>query len=119
MFTPPHNEPIINDRIARYKVEGNIGYDIGRLDLDLAIKAWGLNKWQRGIGSGWKSWQNTDWGLEKIRLDCTMGLGIRVWLGFQLYVEGTKARYIYGDQPKNYPDKYWLMTGVRWVYAKH
>ena len=113
-LVPPHNEPILGDRIARYKAEIEAGAEWKRLTLDLDTKLWGLNQWQRNIGSGWDAWENTEWGgLDGYRWETNAKLGFRIYKGFGLVWESQRNRYI-DYTPKNFPDKYWNIVGIRW-----
>ena len=79
-FAPPHNEPVVGEHVARYKIEGDAGIRIWRIDVDGNAKVWFLNRWDPPdvVGHGFPTaWENSRWGAESIRLDWTVKAGIR------------------------------------------
>jgi hypothetical protein len=69
-FAPPHNDPVVGDRVARYRVQVEPNLEIGWLRYRLRFNAWGVNRWQSvdKVGGGLDSWSNSDWSVEKWRL---------------------------------------------------
>lgn len=68
-FAPPHNEPIIGNRVARYRLQVEPTVKFGWLRYRLMINAWGVNRWQQGcvVGDGMSAWENSDWSVERWR----------------------------------------------------
>ena len=116
-FTPPHNEPIIQDKIARYKLEGDFGFRYWRIDLDVNTKVWFLNDWQTPdeVGHGFPTaWENTNWNFNGSRLDFNVKLGMRVYDRLQVFVEHYQYEYLSGSKPASHASEYYWMTGLRW-----
>lgn len=112
-FTPPHNEPVIGDYVARYKIEGNAGVRVWRFTLDTDVKAWFLQDWRppNVVGHGFPTaWRNSDWGFEKARIDYNAKLGFDLFGGWQAFVEHNRWSIIEEDRH----DYYW-MTGFRYI----
>lgn len=79
-FVPPHNEPVIGDRVARYRAELTSSISWGRIQWEPKITAWGVNKWRSTatIGNGADAWRNSDYSVETWRVSHTQNLSI--WL---------------------------------------
>ncbi len=119
-FTPPHNEPIVQDMVARYKAEadGSIRF-WRRVTLDANVKAWFLQDWRRPeiVGHGFPdAWRGSDWNFERVRLDYNLKLGVDVYGGWQAFVEHNKWDYLTAAAPSSHVSEYYWMTGVRYRY---
>lgn len=80
MMAPPHNEPVVGDKVARYRSEMKASVRWGRLQWEPKITAWGLNTWRatNRIGNGTNAWKNSDYSIEKVRVSHTQNLSL--WL---------------------------------------
>ena len=116
-FAPPHNEPVVNDQVARYKVEGDGSIRFWkRMTFDANLKFWFLQDWRTGevVGHGFPdAWRGSDWNFERVRMDYNLKLGIDIVGPFQAFVEHNKWAYVSESKPSNISDYYWI-TGIRW-----
>jgi len=118
-FAPPHNEPIVGDKVARYKLEGNGGLLIGPVTFDVNAELWGLNQWDspNAVGHGFPdAWRNSRWGVETARLDWTMTLGYYLTKKTQAYIEHNRWDYVGGAIPSSHISEYYWMVGLRYIY---
>jgi hypothetical protein len=116
-FTPPHNEPVVQDMVARYKAEldTNIRF-LKRFTFDTNAKLWFLQNWRTGevVGHGFpEAWRNSDWNFERVRLDYNLKLGVDIYGPIQAFVEHNKWAYVTESKPSKISDYYW-MTGIRY-----
>ena len=116
MFTPPHNEPVVNDQVARYKIEGDGSIRfLKRVTFDGNVKAWFLQDWRTGevVGHGFPdAWRGSDWAFERVRLDYNLKLGVDIVGPWQAIVEHNKWAYVSESAPARVSDYYW-MAGFR------
>lgn len=70
---PPHNEPVIGDKVARYRLQLHPEYATTYFRVSPEINVWGVNTWQPSdvVGHGWEAWQNSDWSVEEFRTSVT------------------------------------------------
>src|SRR3990172_2208697 len=108
-FTPPHNEPIVQDMVARYKLEADGGIRFWkRITFDANIKAWFLQEWRTPdvVGHGFPdAWRGSDWNFERARLDYNLKLGMDVWRSVQIFVEHNKWDYITELKPASHANE--------------
>ena len=117
-FTPPHNEPIVQDMVARYKVEadGSIRFWT-RFTFDANAKIWFLQEWRTPdrVGHGFpEAWKGSDWNFERARLDYTLKLGVDVIGPVQVFMEHNKYNYLTDAAPADHQNEYSWLAGVRW-----
>lgn len=115
-FTPPHNEPIVGDKVARYKAEGDAGLRLWRFVLDGNVKVWFLQGWRppEVVGHGIPdAWRGSDWGFDSARLDYNLKLGFDLFGGWQAFVEHNKWNHLSGIPPSAHANEYYWMTGLR------
>lgn len=116
-FTPPHNEPIVGNKVARYKVEGDAGLRLWRFTLDGNAKVWFLQDWRTPevVGHGIPdAWRGSDWGFDAARLDYNAKLGFDLVGGWQAFVEHNKWSHLAGIPPSVHANEYYWMTGFRY-----
>jgi len=120
MFTPPHNEPIVQDMVARYKAELDTSVRfLKRMTLDVNTKIWFLQSWRTPdvIGHGFPdAWHGSDWNFERARLDYNLKLGMDVYGPWQVVVEHNKWGYLTEAQPASHANEYYWMAGIRYRY---
>jgi hypothetical protein len=68
-LSPPHNEPVVGNRVARYRLQVAPHLDTRWLRYKLQANAWGVNRWQLTdvVGSGLEAWSGSDWSVEEWR----------------------------------------------------
>jgi len=118
-FAPPHNEPVVGEHVARYKIEGDAGIRIWKINVDGNAKVWFLNPWDSPdvVGHGFPTaWRNSRWGAESIRLDWTVKAGIDVAPRLQTYIEHNKWGYLSGTLPSSHVSEYYWLAGIRYRY---
>lgn len=117
-FTPPHNEPIVQDMVARYKVEGDGGILFwNRFTIDGNIKVWFLQDWRTSevVGHGFpEAWKGSDWNFKRARIDYNLKLGMDVYKYIQIFIEHNKWDYLTEAKPSTQVSEYYWMTGIRW-----
>jgi len=69
-FVPPHNEPVVGDKVARYRAQISPSLTTKWFRYHLDINAWLVNTWQSRdvVGNDWEAWRKSDWGVEDVRL---------------------------------------------------
>lgn len=116
-FTPPHNEPVVQDMVARYKLEGDGSIRFWkRVTLDANLKIWFLQDWRtpQAVGHGFPdAWKGSDWNFERARMDYNLKLGVDIVGPIQAFVEHNKWNYLTEARPAKESDYYW-MTGFRY-----
>lgn len=77
-FAPPHNEPVVGDRVARYRLYLDPEWRGEYVRFATPITIWGVNTWQpsKVVGHGSEAWSNSDWSVEKVRVAITPRLEI-------------------------------------------
>jgi len=120
MFTPPHNEPIVQDMVARYKAEFDTSIRfLKRVTLDANAKMWFLQDWRTPeiVGHGFPdAWRGSDWNFERVRLDYNLKLGLDVYGPWQVVVEHNKWDYLSKSLPNDHVNEYYWMAGIRYRY---
>ncbi len=118
-FTPPHNEPVIGNYVARYKVEGDAAIRAWRFTLDGNVKAWFLQNWRTPevVGHGFPdAWRGSDWGFHSVRLDYNVKLGFDIVRHLQAFVEHNKWGFVTEAPAGSKPSDYYWMTGFRYKF---
>jgi hypothetical protein len=79
-FAPPHNEPVVGDRVARYRSEAHLVMRWGNLEWHPKLTAWGVQKWRPSdiVGHGEDAWRNSDFSVETVRWSHTQTLKYRM-----------------------------------------
>lgn len=117
-FTPPHNEPIVQDSVARYKLEGNVGVKYWRFTFDFNAKVWGLQDWRTPdqVGHGFPdAWSGSDWAVRSVRVDHNYQVGFNIVPKLQIYIEHNQYNYLKGA-PSTHPAEYYWMAGLKYRY---
>ena len=116
-FTIPHNEPIIQDMVARYKLEADGGIRFWkRVTFDVNTKIWFLQNWRTPdvVGHGFPdAWKGSDWNFERARIDYNLKLGVDIYGPIQVFVEHNKWDYLTEARPPAQMSEYYWMTGIR------
>jgi len=117
-FTPPHNEPIVQDMVARYKIEADGSVRIlKRITFDANVRFWFLQGWRTpdAVGHGFPdAWRGSDWNFERVRADLNLKLGVDVCGPVQAYVEHGKYNYVTASMPTSHISEYSWMAGLRY-----
>jgi len=111
-FAPPHNEPVVGNRVARYRISATPKFDTKYLTTELQIDAWGVQRWRPTsvIGNGKEAWENSDWGVEEWRV----GFTNRVWVWpFETRKIGIFTEH-YFPQRKNW-GRHGMETNYYWL----
>ena len=111
-FAPPHNEPVIGNRVARYRIQITPTLDWGIVHYRIEANAWGVNIWQRPnvVGHGVpEAWENSDWSVEEWRYTGTGTLLIDLGAGTSLFVESTYTEKFVGN------GSYYNLFGLKWT----
>jgi len=120
VFAPPHNEPVVQDMVARYKAEFDGGVRFWkRVTFDANARVWFLQEWRtpETVGHGFpEAWKGTDWNFERVRMDYNLKLGVDVLGPVQVFVEHNKWDYLTRAKPSDHSSEYYWMTGFRFKY---
>jgi hypothetical protein len=114
---PPHHEPIVGNRVARYRVEAEPVVEWGKLETSLKLTSWGAQRWNRDIGHGTDAWEESDWSVEEWRQAFTHTA--TVWIMPKLGVYSEYYQPI--DRHEKWPGKgqetnyYWLVGIKGWI----
>ncbi len=115
-LSPPHNEPVIGDRVARYRVQAGADVRWGRVQWEPTLNAWGVNRWRTSevVGHFPDSWGNSDWSIERWRVSMTHNLSLHltdhVALTTEYYMPFDRKSWGGHGLERHY---YWLI-GMRW-----
>ena len=117
-FAPPHNEPVVGDRVARYRLQAELDLRWWRLQWQPKVTAWGVNRWRPTdvVGHGIpQAWENSDWSVEKWRISHTQSLSL--WLTDALAL--TTEYYMPVDRKSwgghGLERHYYWLVGAKWT----
>lgn len=65
-FVPPHHEPVVGDRVARYRLQLVPMMESRWFDFTGNFNIWGVNEWQDSQTAG-DGWGDADWSIDKWR----------------------------------------------------
>lgn len=109
-FAPPHNEPVIGDLVARYRVRTVAEAHWQRLSFLGEVNLWGCQKWRTPdqVGHGIPdAWEGSDWDISEWRFDANYEVAFEVVKHVDLFTE-----YKWEQEYRGHNSYYWL-TGVR------
>ena len=72
-MAPPHNEPVVGNKVARYRLQVKPSVEFKYFRYSLQVDAWGVNKWQPSsvVGHWPDSISGSDWSVEEWRVATT------------------------------------------------
>lgn len=71
-FAPPHNEPVVGNMVARYRLQLEPSVEWEWLRYKLTATAWGCNEWRSDPGNGFPdAWEGSDWSVTEWRYSLT------------------------------------------------
>jgi len=72
-FAPPHHEPVVGNRVARYRLYVEPEIHTKYADFSLISQTWFRQKWQPSVlvGHGIEAWKNSDWGFDDTKTSVT------------------------------------------------
>lgn len=123
-FTIPHNEPVVDASVARYRLTGKIELDYWRFRGEYEGVLWGLNTWRTPdqVGHGFPAaWRGSDWNIEKFKYYQNMALMLALTEKKNLWVRLEGSSFWYPDEPSGRipgyenSSNYWWQLGVRWT----
>jgi len=68
---PVNHEPVVGDKVARYRLQITPAVQIGRLSHEVQTNIWGVNTWRPRsmLGQGFvEKYENSDWTIENYRV---------------------------------------------------
>ena len=110
-FAPPHNEPVIGDKVARYRMRTVTQAHWWRMSVLAEVNLWGCNKWRTPdkVGHGIPdAWEGSDWSIEEVRWDANYEAALALSRHFDVFTE-----YKWTQEYRGHDSYYWL-TGFRW-----
>jgi hypothetical protein len=109
-FAPPHNEPVIGDMVARYRVQVSPSLDWGHVSYKLDINYWGVQRWQTPdvVGHGIEAWENSDWSVDEWRYTGVGRVNVDLGDNAAFFVESKYSEEFRGH------DSYYHLIGVEW-----
>lgn len=113
-FAPPHNEPVIGNKVARYRVELAPTLTYKGFEYQVKGTAWGVNTWRRpaDVGHFPDSWSHSDWTVDEWRYSVTQTA--TYWMGdVGLFAEHYQP---FGESDwggHGLEDNYYLLMGVK------
>lgn len=115
-FAPPHNEPVVGDRVARYRSEATAVLRWGKLEWQPKLTAWGVQKWQPTdiVGHGNDAWRNSDFGIETIRWSHTQTVKYHMTDSFALSSEYYMPLYRDTWGGHGLERHYYWLAGFEW-----
>jgi len=66
-FAPPHNEPVVGNKVARYRLQLEPQVKLSCLRLTGQVNIWAVNTWTSRDSHESKSWKHDDWSIEDLR----------------------------------------------------
>ena len=111
-FVPPHNEPVIGNKVARYRA--TVGADLhnDRLRVQPELLVWGVNTWQSGGSQKSSSWFDDDWSIEDVRPAFNLELDFGPE-NLHLYSEYYTPIGDWSRKGAGSFESYWWLVGVR------
>ena len=109
-FAPPHNEPVIGDLVARYRLRTVMQAHWQRLSFLGEVNLWGCQKWRipDKVGHGIPdAWEGSDWSVQEVRWDANYEVAFALAKHVDLFTE-----YKWEQEYRGHNSYYWL-TGVR------
>jgi hypothetical protein len=109
-FAPPHNEPVIGDLVARYRLRTVMHAHWQRLSFLGEVNLWGCQKWRTPdqVGHGIPdAWEGSDWSVQEVRWDANYEVAFTLAQHVDLFTE-----YKWTQEYKGHDSYYWL-TGFR------
>ncbi len=118
-LSPPHNEPVVGDKVARYRLQIKPSVQFKYLRNEVQIDLWGCQTWRTPsqVGHGIPdAWQNSDWDIETVRVGITerMEIGPQRLHGFtEYYIPVDRRAWGGHGMERHY---YWLIGigGTLW-----
>lgn len=109
-FAPPHNEPVIGNKVARYRVRllHNITWE--KLEWEGQYFFWGVSTWRHPstIDDGFPAaWEDSDWSVEEWRLTQIHRVSYRTSTHVDLFVEHKREQEFPGNR------SYYYLVGIR------
>jgi hypothetical protein len=114
MFVPPKHEPVIGDKVARYRAEIMPSVLWGDVEIAAKLTAWGVQPWERGAVGDPAQWADRDWEVEEWRYAYTLYGTYRINKHVGIYTEYYKPinSESWGRSYGNESNYSWLV-GVR------
>lgn len=110
-FVPPHNEPVLWDMVARYRLQLNPQVKFEYLDIRPQLNVWGVNTWIAPNKQLSTSWFHDDWSIEEVRYTYKVkafigpeSWKIRPYTEYYDAINGGKGATSFGS--------YWWLIGV-------
>lgn len=122
LFTIPHNEPVINDKVARYRLDHNIGVKLFNfVKINYKGDLWAVNTWRTPevVGHGFPdAWRGSDWTVEGWRYDYLVTAYMPVTSSGRLNVgvEHNKYWWITPDATGGHASNYWWQVGIKYIF---
>ena len=115
-FAPPHNEPVVGDRVARYRSEAVLEVQWGRFTWRPTLTAWGVQKWQPTdiVGHGRDAWRNSDFEIETVRWSHTQNLDFRLTDSVSITTEYYMPLYRDTWGGHGLERHYYWLIGAKW-----
>lgn len=66
-FVPPHNEPVVGNKVARYRFQFKPIIETKWLEYNGEFSAWGVNTWTSPNSHISSSWSHDNWNIEEVR----------------------------------------------------
>jgi len=123
-FTIPHNEPVVDDKVARYRLTGKIEVDLWRFRGEYEGVLWGLNTWRTPdqVGHGFPdAWKGSDWNIERFKYYQNTAAMFDITGKKNLWIRLEGSQFWYPDLPTGRiagyenSSNYWWQFGFRWT----
>jgi len=111
-FVPPHNEPVVGNKVARYRIEMAPEIRFQYLQVSPTLTLWGVNTWVPRDQQLSNRWRDDDWSVEEVRPTFNLGIGLGPER-LQLFSEYFAPLGNWSQRGAGSFSSYWWLVGVR------
>lgn len=112
-FVPPHNEPVVGNKVARYRLTLEPELTWGRLTVNPDLTAWGVNTWTPSDSHASPSWIDDDWSVEEWRLSFKPQVSVRIIDRLSIFTEFYTPVGDWTRKGAGSFESYWWVVGVK------
>lgn len=112
-FVPPHNEPVVGNKVARYRTQVGLDLEQGWLHLAPELTFWHVNTWVPPDQQLSNRWRDDDWSIEETRPTMLLNIDIGPKDSPKLFSEYFAPLGNWSHSGSRNFSSYWWIVGVR------
>jgi len=112
-FVPPHNEPVVGNKVARYRTTIGAELTQGWFYLNPELTFWHVNTWTPANTHVTSSWEHDDWSIEGTRPTLDLNLEIGPETMPHLYSEYFAPLGNWSQRGAGSFSSYWWIIGIK------